>query len=95
MNPTPLHLLIASVFNLAGPDLIIILMILVLLGVPAAGVIVLLIYLNSRKSAATPPPLPTTASAAERLQQLEKLREQKLVSDVEYEEQRRRIVSGI
>ena len=94
LNSMSLPTLTASLFNLAGPDFIIILVIFILMGVPLIPIVLLVMYLSHRKSA-QPPPLPTAASVADRLQKLENLKQQKLVSDTEYEEQRRKIISGI
>jgi hypothetical protein len=95
LNATPFSAQTASLFNLAGPDLIIILMILVFLAAAVIGLVVIVMSLNRRKPTQPPPPLPTPASVTDRLQQLEHLKQQNLISDSEYEEQRRRIISGV
>jgi hypothetical protein len=90
---------LASFFNLAGPDLIIILFILFMLGLPIGCVLYARGYLggNARSaprspSPSGPPPIP---SVADRLQKLELLRQQGHISEVEYEEQRQRILNSI
>jgi hypothetical protein len=95
MSATHLPALIASLFNLGGPDLIIILLMLVLMAAPVVGIVLLVIYLNRRKPAQPPPSLPMAASVAERLKHLEQLKQQSLISDTEYEEQRSRIITGV
>ena len=50
---------------------------------------------NRRKPAQPPPSLPMAASVAERLKHLEQLKQQSLISDTEYEEQRSRIITGV
>lgn len=82
-------LLLSSFGNLFGPDTLIIFLFLLIIGAPVIGVIALVVYLCSRDS--TRRPLTTT----ERLQQLELLKQQGLISDAEYEEQRRQIISGV
>ena len=82
--------LLSSFGNLFGPDAIIIFLILLILGVPTIGVIALVLYLCRRESTKRPP-----LTTAERLHELELLKQQNLVSDAEYEEQRRRIISGV
>jgi hypothetical protein len=87
---------IASLFNLVGPELIIIT--LLILGFVAALIFVDCLF--SRPSRGrdetgppSPPPLSPTPSVGERLRHLDGLRQQNLVSEAEYEEQRRRIIS--
>ena len=87
--------LMASLFNLAGPDLIIIAVILIFLVAFVGGGIALLVYVFGRSRKATPPPLRPDASVDARLRELEELKQKNLVSDAEYEEQRRRIISGV
>jgi hypothetical protein len=90
---TALRPSISSIVNLAGPDLLIIFVILAMLGVPIAGIILLVSYLTGRKQ--HPPASPTATPSSERLQQLEQLRQQKLITDAEYEATRRRILSEL
>ena len=91
---TPSYLM-ASMFNLAGPDLIILAVILIFLVAFIGGGIALLVYVFGRSRKAAPPPLRPDASVDARLRELEQLKQKNLVSDAEYEEQRRRIISGV
>lgn len=101
--PTPV---VASILNLAGPDLIIILLILALLGIPIGIVIVMVLTgrgaFSTRKNTSpsapppmVPPPVPRPASVSERLEQLNLLREKNLITQEEFEEQRRRIIREV
>jgi hypothetical protein len=87
--------LMASMFNLVGPDLIIIAVILIFLVAFVGGGIALLVYVFGRSRKAAPPPLPPDASVDARLRELEQLKQKNLISEAEYEEQRRRIISGV
>ena len=84
----------ASFFNLAGPDVIILAIILIFLLAFLAGGVALLVFVFGRSRKTAPPPLRPDASVDARLQQLEQLKQKNLISDAEYEEQRRRIISG-
>jgi len=53
---------LASLFNLAGPDLVIIALILAMLGSPLVVVLVVLRFTNRPNT--TPPPLPKTGSSS-------------------------------
>jgi hypothetical protein len=98
MNVTCLTSPLGSLYNLAGPDLIIILVILVLLAAPLAGLVLLFQFLGQRKSAppqaasSIPPPLPAQLSIAARIRQLDQLKEQNLITQAEYDEQRGKII---
>jgi hypothetical protein len=85
----------ASLYNLAGPDLIILAVILIFLLAFVGGGIALLVYVFGGSRKAAPPPLRPDASVEIRLRELEQLKQNNLVSEAEYEEQRRRIISGV
>lgn len=89
-EPNNVMFLLSSFGNLFGPDALIIFLFLIILGVPVIGVIALVLYLCSRDSGKRRPPTTT-----ERLQQLELLKQQGLISDAEYETQRHQIISGV
>lgn len=90
--------ILASLFNLAGPDLLIILIIFAIIGIPIFLVLGG-VFSSGRSSSAPPPPAPPQPpripSTSERLQRLDQLKQQGLITDVEYEEQRRRILESI
>ena len=86
--------MIASMLNIAGPDMMILLLLLFVLAPLSVGLVLLVIYLVRRTAASRPPEPPTESLTTERLHQLEHLRRQKLVSEAEYEEQKRRIMTG-
>lgn len=95
MNSPLLSSPIASLFNLAGPDLIIIFLI---LAVPVAGMVILFMVVRrpadkatSRSSPGAPPPLPTKRTIAERVRELDRYRVENPMSDAEYEEKRTQI----
>lgn len=88
-EPNNVMFLLSFFGNLFGPDTIFIFLILFILGAPTIGVIMFALYLCRRDSASRSQPTTT-----ERLQQLELLKQQSLISDAEYEEQRQRIISG-
>lgn len=82
--------------NLIGGDGLIILLVLLFMAAPVVGIVLLVTYLSRRKSGhVLPPPMPVASAPAERMQQLELLKQQNLVSEGEYEEQRRRILAGL
>ncbi len=87
--------MIASLFNLAGPDLISIFFILLMLG---GGLFVVLMISGNlfgsggSRGSVGPPPIPDQSVEA-RLRRIDDLKAKGLVSDAEYEEQRRRILS--
>jgi hypothetical protein len=87
--------LVAAMFNLAGPDLLVIFLVLLLTAAPVIGIVALVYYLGRRNSPPRPPPLQHVRPAAERLAELDRLKEQSLLSEAEYGEQRRKIISGI
>jgi hypothetical protein len=78
--------------NLFGPDFVIILLMFGFMAALVVGIVLLVAFLIRRKS---PPPLPKATSTSERLQELEQLKEQSLISADEYQEQRFRIISGV
>jgi hypothetical protein len=82
-------LVIASLVNLAGPDLIL-LFFFVLIPFGAVGGLVLLVVFLLAKWKAAPPPFSTTEA---RLRELGELKQRNVISEAEYEEQRRRILS--
>jgi hypothetical protein len=83
-----------SILNLAGPDLMIILLVFGMMAV-VVGFVVSLTRGARRPPASSPPTLPVATSCADRIRQLDELRQKQLISDSEYEEQRRRILSSI
>jgi predicted membrane protein len=98
MNSSPLPQGTGSLFNLAGPDLIIIFLILGMLVAAVLAVVGIVVFVTRRGRRPTPnspPPLPVATSCADRIEQLDELRKKQLISELEYEEQRRRILSGI
>jgi hypothetical protein len=83
--------MIANLGNLFGPDIII--ASLVTLALPVVGVILLVRYLTKAKASTTGQQ--TSHSTSERLQRLEALKEQKLISPAEYDKQRASIISQV
>lgn len=84
----------ASLFNLAGPDLLIIL-IMAFGAIAVIGVLIMGGSFISRRSSQPPPPIPPVGSASDRLRQLDELKQKGSISDAEYEEQRHRILNSI
>ena len=81
---------LASFSNLAGPDLIIIFFVLAFWGGIIAG-IVFLVRFFTRRNATTN----TNATPEQRLQRLDSLRSSGSITESEYQEQRRRILSQV
>lgn len=78
------------------PELIVIFMALIFLALPVGLVIVLVWYLSTRsKRSQRDQALQPPKSAEDRLSELEGLRSQHLISEAEYEEKRRQILSSI
>lgn len=89
--------LLAFLAPIGVPELIMILIVLVIVvGVPV-GIVVLVLALNKSgkaqgpQMAVIPPPLPPTGGSQARLQELEALRTQGLISADEYEMKRKQI----
>jgi hypothetical protein len=83
---------IAGIFDLVGPDSIMILLILLILvftAAPIVAIVLLITYLSRRKSPQRPPPLPTAASSAEQLREMEQPKQQNVVSDTPSTEPKR------
>ncbi len=85
---------------LGGPEIIMILLVLVLLVAPAVVIVAVVLYLDRKKrgtyAASPPPPLPASLPPAQaRLQELDSLKAQGLVSEAEYEEKRKQILGGL
>jgi uncharacterized membrane protein len=78
------------------PELIMIFMVLIILAIPVVIVIALVWYFSSRSKPPqlTQPP-EVLRSAQDRLAEIDSLRSQNLISETEYEERRRQIISGI
>jgi hypothetical protein len=81
---------------IGGPEIIMILLVLILLVGPAVVIVGVLLYMDRKKRASQlsspPPPLPSTQV---RLQELESLKAQGLVSEAEYQEKRQQILGGL
>lgn len=81
-------IVVGSLYNLAGPDLIAIFLVLAFWAVPIAAVVVLIRWLKRRSGRHAPTP-------GQRLQTLESLRQSGAITEDEYREQRQRIVSEV
>jgi hypothetical protein len=87
--------MIASLSNLAGPDLIVIFLILsVFGGGPLVAIILLVRYLN-RKRPVTEAGLSTIVQVEERIRKLDELKVKGRITSAEYESQRQRIISQV
>ncbi len=78
------------------PELVLIFVVLIMLAFPVGIVIALVWYFSSRRrppQVAQPPPV--LRSTQDRLEEIGSLRSQNLISETEYEERRRQILSGI
>lgn len=93
MNLLPSPAIVASLFQLVGPELIIIFL---LVAIPAFAVLSIILNFRAkgRRQAAplSPPPLPVDPSIVERLQHLERRKQGNYISESEYEEARRKIL---
>ncbi|MEA3189096.1 MAG: hypothetical protein QOD99_2926 [Chthoniobacter sp.] len=81
---------LANFYNLAGPDLIVIFFVLAFWFGLIAGIVLLVRFLVRRKTDDR-----ATNKPEQRLQQLESLRSSGSITDSEYQEQRRRILSQV
>ncbi len=81
--------------NLGGPELVIILIVLALISIPVVIAVVVGIVIASRKkhTAAQPPPAAIQAQA--KLEELEHLRAQNLITQAEYDDKRKQIIDAI
>ena len=91
------HQSLAFLGPIGGPEIIMILVVLFLLVIPGALIVAVVLYLNRKK---TPPPIPPAQSAdpqstQARLLELDSLKSQNLISEAEYEEERKRILGGL
>ena len=75
------------------PEIIMIFIVLAMIAIPVCVALGLIWYFTSRKKETPMAPVP--GSAQNRLLELESLRSKGLISDAEYEEKRRKILSGI
>lgn len=81
---------------LGMPEMIVILIVgLMVLGLPALIAIGIIVYSRRNGGPPSAPPPSPIASRESRLLELEALREKNLVSDAEFQEQRKRILESI
>lgn len=85
------HTSLASIFNLGGPDLIIIVVILAFWVAVIGGIVLLVRFLTRRNSTGEA----NTSTPQTRLEQIQALRSSGAINDLEYEEQRKRILSEV
>ena len=76
---------------IGGPEMIVILVILLFM----AATVLLVFYLVKTISKPKPPALPPQASPQEKLLSLDSLLKEKLISEAEYEQQRRAILENL
>lgn len=78
------------------PELIMIFVVLIMLAIPVGIIIAFVWYFSSRSKPpqVTQPPQ-VLRSTHDRLLEIDSLRSQNLISETEYEERRRQIISGI
>lgn len=78
-----------------GPELILILIVLALLIIPVViGVVVILVISSRKKRNAILPP-PEAIQAQAKLEELEHLRSQNLITQAEYDNKRKQIIDAI
>ncbi len=78
------------------PEIIMIFVVLIMLAIPVGIVVALVWYFSSRsKSPQLTQPPQILRDTQERLAEIDSLRSQNLISESEYEERRRQILSGI
>ena len=97
MLTSSLASLLSFLGPIGGPELIILLIIGFLLFIPVAIIICVALYFNRKSSPPTPSPIPSTVepSIQARLEELESLKSRNLISESEYEEKRKEILSGL
>jgi len=93
MIPEIEYKLTAFIGPIGGPELIMILVVLVLLAIPIATVVILVTYFGSRNKPSqlnTPP-----ASVQSRLAEIDALKSKNVITEMEYEEKRKKIIGNI
>jgi len=96
MAPTFTLSPLAFLGPLGGPEIIMIFIVLFLLAIPICLIYFLVRYFTSKgPSYSAPPPLSSPqASTQGRLQELDHLKSQNLISETEYQEKRKQILGG-
>lgn len=79
-------------FALGGPEIVILLF---LLAIPAVLAVIILVIVRATRSSGPPPVAPIPQASGERLRELDALREQKLITEDEYQERRKAILGDI
>ena len=81
---------------IGGPEIIMIFIVLVFLAIPICLIYFLVRYFTAKGGPSTLPPLSSPqASTQARLQELDHLKSQNLISESEYEEKRQQILGGL
>lgn len=80
---------------LGGPEILVILIVLALISIPAVIVVIVAVVISSRKKHEASLPPPEAIQAQAKLQEIESLYAQGLISQTEHDEKRKQIIDAI